>query len=300
MLEIDRFYNRSHDIAFEKEDLRAVYVMNGLRILQNSSNISHKTSVSIRGCRVNQGFFSDCFRNLAGNKFVDTMFINDIIPDEVNWAGPLCEYLSQNTRIRRLDLSGSKLGITDIEQLSQAIIANEVIETLDISRTPINKQSVNFIANMIMCNNSLVSLSMRSNSMTPTDLNILASVLHLNKSLKSLCISDSRLNKQVALTLSTSLHSKDSVLQLERIDISYCCIDDAIIECLVLGLRRNQSNSLQVINLMGNSLTDESIAHIIEMANWPKMREIILTGNKLTGKTITIASTSGCKALVHF
>jgi len=200
----------------------------------------------------------------------------------------ICNELKSNSTLKELDLSGSVIGITEIDGISEMLQSNSSLEKLHLYEMDIDDSNgLCLLSNALKLNTSLkvISLYALQNYISEDYIYLLKS-LKSNNTLTELNIGCNDLGDGIFANYITEL--LDGNTSLKKLDLSNCQINHSGVTKIAMGLMNNKTlthldlrycksgndgawaighllkhnNTLKDIGLYDNNITDEGVKYI--------------------------------------
>ncbi|KAM6202661.1 leucine-rich repeat-containing protein 74A [Rhynchocyon petersi] len=214
-------------------------------------NIS-ENGLGLEGARIIAGFLQRNISSLwslqlSGNNFKEES------------ATLLCQALSSNYRIKKLDLSHNQFSDEGGEQLGSMLAlnvglqvlnlswnqihtrgalalcnglrANVTLKILDLSMNGLGNEGAQALGEVIKSNNSLINLDLSCNDITNDGINKISKGLEFNESLKVLKLFLNPMNMEGAFSLITSIR-RNLRSKMEDLDISNVLVSEQFVKTL--------------------------------------------------------------------
>ena len=205
----------------------------------------------------------------------------------------LFKAVCNNTSLKKLDISGNKLGVEGsvalaemlscnksltelnlelcgipeggLREIARGLLQNTSLKKLDISFNKLGMEESVALAEMLSCNKSLTELNLGWCGIPEAGLREIARGLLKNTSLKKLDISGNKLGMEGSVALAEMLSCNKSLTEL---NLGWCGIREAGLREIARGLLKN--TSLKKLDISGNKLGMEGSVALAEMLSCNK------------------------------
>lgn len=206
--------------------------------------------------------------NISHNKIVCTS------------ANDIGAFLSHNTKLQILDLSGNELGHESIFKSVQFTLSS--LSSLKISH--INRNTANELATFLLHNTSLQEFDLSYNSASDIDVVNIFNGMRNILNLKTISISHNTITDDAANTLANVLSCN---IKLQNINLSYNNLSSSGTACIFKEMRN--IITLETINIGHNMITDEAVESIATVLfHNHKLQSLDLSSNYFTPEGLVI------------
>ena len=233
----------------------------GIYHVLHQTNIAAKTLIAYC-CGISNLGMETLARALAVNRTLEHLDISSNNIGDTSVAH-IAKALLTNTTLKTLCVCHLKGFISDscAESLARALVDNgSSLKRLEISGNKIGDKGIDHVANALSTNTLLEVLSVRKCDISDLGAELLARALAVNRTLETLDISHNNIGDNGITHIATILESNTT---LELLSVERCGISDLGAESIASALAANSSLKKLVIN--NKNIGDDGIAHIAQL-----------------------------------
>ncbi|XP_014479701.1 PREDICTED: leucine-rich repeat-containing protein 74B-like [Dinoponera quadriceps] len=249
----------------------------GVRPIESLRHMLVTDEVNLCYCGLESRAMKAICEGLSGNTFVRKVDLKDNRLSE-EACGHLNKMLLENNAITSLSLSACRIGANGARKLYNAISTSTTLKSLDLSDCDIGNEGFEHVASALSDSPALESVNLSGNRLDESCAENLRDMLLRNVQLKDLDLSwNSLYSAETWKALVNGLTKNETLLSL---NLSWNGLQSECVRYLCQLLL--QSRNIEKLNLNRNNLTEEDAVHIASaLAKNNTLQKLYLSNNPL-------------------